>query len=227
MRHGYAGKKLNRTKEHRLALRRNLAQSLIEHGEVRTTVVKARELRRFAEKIITLAVRGDLAARQRAIALLNDRAIIRKENQKDYDAMSDAKRAQTLRSRSGRRYRAPATRPGLKFTAESVIHKLFAEIGPAMRRRAEAKGKGGGYTRIIKLAERRLGDGGFTALVRLVGENDPPRPKNSAKTERRRKARARYAMYAGDVRPRHAARKVQPKSRAETAAQSAPPADGG
>ena len=104
MRHRVQGRKLNRTVSHRLALRRNLVQSLFEHGQVTTTVVKAKEVRAFAERLITLALEGTLAARQRAEALLRDRAVIPKENQKDYDRMSDAKREKVLRARSGRRH---------------------------------------------------------------------------------------------------------------------------
>ncbi|MEW6252758.1 MAG: L17 family ribosomal protein, partial [Planctomycetota bacterium] len=105
MRHRVRGRKLNRTISHRLALRRNLVQSLIEHGEVRTTLVKAKEVRAFAEKVVSLAVDGSLAARQRAEALLTDRAIIPKDHQDDYDRMSDAKRDKVIRARSGRRWR--------------------------------------------------------------------------------------------------------------------------
>ncbi|MCH7632985.1 MAG: 50S ribosomal protein L17, partial [Planctomycetes bacterium] len=55
MRHRLAHRKLNRTSAHRKALHRNLAQSLIEHGQIRTTLVKAKDVRPFVEKIITLA----------------------------------------------------------------------------------------------------------------------------------------------------------------------------
>ena len=103
MRHRIHGKMLNRTPSHRLAMRRNLVQSLIEHGQVRTTLVKAKDVRALAEKLVTLGIDGSLAARQRAIALINDRSFIAKENRDDYDGMSDAKRAKVLRSRSGRR----------------------------------------------------------------------------------------------------------------------------
>jgi len=185
---------------------RNLVQSLFQHGEVRTTLPKAKQARPFAERLITLAIDGSLAARQRAIALLNDRSIIPEKSQEDYDRMSDAKRTKVLRSRSGRRYRSSTTRPGVPFTAETVIHKLFAEIGPAMKRRNEARGCSGGYTRIIKLAERRLGDGAPTAILQLVSEDDPPRPKGSDKTERKRRARVKYLFYAGKPLPRQSRR---------------------
>ncbi|RMF85743.1 MAG: 50S ribosomal protein L17 [Planctomycetota bacterium] len=214
MRHAVRGRKLNRSPAHRLALKRNLAQSLIEHGEIRTTLQKAREVRPFVEKLFTLAIDGSLAARQRATALLNDRAIIRKENREDYDRMTDAKRAQVLRSRSGRRYRAVTTRPGVPFTAESVIHRLFSEIGPALRKRNEARGSSGGYTRIIKLADRRLGDGGLTAILQIVSEDDAPRAKGSDKTERKRRARVRYAFYAGKAAPQRRKRKASARDAA-------------
>lgn len=201
MRHRVRGRRLNRTAGHRVALRRNLVQSLIEHGEVRTTITKAKEVRAFAERLVTLAIDGSLAARQRAEALLQDRAIIPKDHQEDYDRMSDAKRDKVVRSRSGRRYRANTTRPGLKFTAESVLHRLFAEIGPRMKKRNEKHNSSGGYTRVIKLADRRLGDGGQLAILQLVSENDKPRAKGTAKTERKRRARVKYTVYAGKPRP--------------------------
>ncbi|MEW6199634.1 MAG: 50S ribosomal protein L17 [Planctomycetota bacterium] len=231
MRHCVQGRKLNRTTSHRLALRRNLVQSLFEHGEVRTTVIKAKEVRGFAERLITLAIDGGLAARQRAEALLTDRAIIPADHQEDYDRMSDAKRNKTLRARSGRRYRANVTRPGLKFTAESVLHKLFTDIGPKMKKRNETLRCSGGYTRIIKLAERRLGDGGQLAILQLVSEDDKPRKRSKDKTERKRRARVKYTVYAGKSRPHPKRRraKAAAKKGADVApeAESAPPADAG
>ncbi len=56
MRHKVAGRRLNRTTAHRIAMERNLVQSLIEHGRVRTTIPKAKEVRRLAEKLVTLAI---------------------------------------------------------------------------------------------------------------------------------------------------------------------------
>ncbi len=202
MRHRVAGRKLGRTISHRRALRRNLVQSLFEHGEVTTTVIKAKEVRRFAERLISLALDGSLPARQRAEALLTDRSVIPKEHQKDYDKMSDARREKTLRSRSGRRHRMNKPRGGLKFTAESILHRLFADVGPAIKKRNEAKSSTGGYTRIIKLSDRRLGDAGPLAILQLVKEADKARAKRTSKTERKRRASVKYAVYAG--RPRAA-----------------------
>ena len=75
MRHRVAGRHLSRTSEHRLALRRNMVASLFEHETISTTLQKAKEVRSFAEKLITLGKKGTLPARRRAIAMLNNRAI--------------------------------------------------------------------------------------------------------------------------------------------------------
>ncbi|MBK9126719.1 MAG: 50S ribosomal protein L17 [Phycisphaerales bacterium] len=220
MRHGVMGRKLARTNAHRLALRRNLAQSLFEHGEIRTTLPKAKEIRRFVDRLVSLAIDGSLAARQRAEALLTDRQIIPKENQKDYDRMSDAKRAKVLRSRSGRRHRENKPRAGLKFSSESVLNRLFKDIGPRMKRRNEKMNASGGYTRIIKTAQRRLGDAGLIAIVQLVGEDDKPRTKNKTRSERKRRATVKYAVYAGKPRTARTRRKTsKPESK-----PAAPPA---
>ncbi|MCE5340140.1 MAG: 50S ribosomal protein L17 [Planctomycetaceae bacterium] len=71
-----AGGQLNRTSAHRVALRRNLAASLFEHETISTTMPKAKHVKSFVEKLITLAKKGDLAARRRAIALLGNRNIV-------------------------------------------------------------------------------------------------------------------------------------------------------
>ena len=131
MRHRIAGKHLNRTSEHRIAMYRNMASSLFEHETIRTTPAKAKEVRRFAEKLITLAKKGDLASRRRAIAMLNNRKIFVIEN-------------------------------GEPVKSGTVIGKLFSEIGPKYIDRP------GGYTRIIRLAKRRLGDNGQQVLLQLV-----------------------------------------------------------
>ena len=82
MRHRVAGRHLSRTSEHRLALRRNMVASLFEHETISTTLEKAKEVRSFAEKLITLGKKGTLPARRRAIAMLNNRAIYVEEDGK-------------------------------------------------------------------------------------------------------------------------------------------------
>ena len=76
MRHHRAGKKLGRDSAHRKALYANLACSLIEHGRIRTTEAKAKAVKPFAEKMITLGKRGDLHARRQALAALRSNDIV-------------------------------------------------------------------------------------------------------------------------------------------------------
>ena len=76
MRHGMSGKKLGRDSAHRRALYANLACSLIEHGRIRTTEAKAKAVKPYVEKIITLGRRGDLHARRQALAELHSQEIV-------------------------------------------------------------------------------------------------------------------------------------------------------
>lgn len=78
MRHRKTGRKLNRTPSHRRAMLRNMATSLFLHERIETTTAKAKELRPYAERLITLAKRGDLHARRLAAAKVRDRAVVGK-----------------------------------------------------------------------------------------------------------------------------------------------------
>ena len=78
MRHQHGYKKLGRTSAHRRALLRNMATSLFRHESIRTTSAKAKALRSYAEKLVTLGKKGDLSSRRRAAALLFDPAIVQK-----------------------------------------------------------------------------------------------------------------------------------------------------
>ena len=78
MRHRESGRKLNRNSSHRKAMFRNMAVSLIEHEIIRTTLPKAKELRRFAEPLITMAKIDNVAKRRLAFSRLRDRSIVTK-----------------------------------------------------------------------------------------------------------------------------------------------------
>ncbi len=117
MRHRVKKKKFDRTKEQRLALYRSLARALILEERIETTTERAKAVRGFVEKLVTLAKKGDLASRRRALQLLPDR---------------------------------------------QVIKKLFEDIAPRF------EGRNGGYTRIIKLAERRKGDCAELSILEWV-----------------------------------------------------------
>jgi len=78
MRHGVSGRKLNRTTSHRLAMFRNLVTSLLRHERIYTTLPKAKDLRRWADWMVTLGKRGDLHARRQALALLQEKDVVYK-----------------------------------------------------------------------------------------------------------------------------------------------------
>ena len=78
MRHGVAGRKLGRSSSHRKATFANMAAALIQHEQVRTTLPKAKELRPFVEKLVTLGKRGGLHARRQALAVLRDTELTEK-----------------------------------------------------------------------------------------------------------------------------------------------------
>ena len=78
MRHGLSGRKLNRTKAHRRALFANMANALLKHEQIKTTLPKAKDLRPYVEKLVTLGKRGDLHARRQAAAKLRDDKVVAK-----------------------------------------------------------------------------------------------------------------------------------------------------
>src|ERR687883_1840763 len=78
MRHMKQGRKLGRTTAHRKALLRNLATALLDHERIITTEAKAKELRRVADKLVTLGKRGDLHSRRRALRVVRSNAVVRK-----------------------------------------------------------------------------------------------------------------------------------------------------
>jgi len=155
--HMIRGRQLSRDTEHRIALRRNLCQSLFEHGKVRTTLPKALEVKAMAEKLITLARLGTLTARRRVISTMRDRRLVDEEQE---------------------------------FTGKTVVQKLFDEVAPQFKDRA------GGYTRIIKLSDYRIGDGGSLVLLQLLTEKSSPRGTARRSAGLRRKRNERRQQFA-------------------------------
>ena len=78
MKHNIKNKKLNKTSSHRKAMFMNMSNSLIKHEQITTTLPKAKELKRFVEKIITLGKKGSLESRRKAISILQDKKMIEK-----------------------------------------------------------------------------------------------------------------------------------------------------
>ena len=78
MRHGFRGRRFNRSAEHRKAMFANMSQALIKHEQITTTLPKAKDLRPVVEKLVTLGKRGDLHARRQAISQIRDVAVVSK-----------------------------------------------------------------------------------------------------------------------------------------------------
>ena len=158
--HRLFGRQLSRDTEHRTAMRKNLVQSLFEHGKVRTTLPKAQEVKAMAEKLITLARRNTLVARRKVISTLGDRRLTDEEQE---------------------------------FTGKTVVQKLFDEIAPKFNDRP------GGYTRIIKLSDFRIGDAGSLVLLQLLTEENVPRGTIRRSAGLRRKRNERRRQFASRI----------------------------
>jgi len=156
MRHLKAGRKFGRNTSHRRAMFRNLAANLVLHERIETTDAKAKELRRIVERLITKATRlGD-------------------DLSKDTSTLADTERTQVVARRVhaqrlvGRFLPRNVIKqvPGGEFEEVDLIYKLFHEVAPRYMERVKA-GKGGGYTRIIKLGNRR-GDNAPISVIEFV-----------------------------------------------------------
>ncbi|HEY2848005.1 MAG TPA: 50S ribosomal protein L17 [Pyrinomonadaceae bacterium] len=157
MRHLKAHRKLGRTTEHRMSMLRNLATSLInaEKGHIVTTVAKAKELRPFVEKAITLA--------RKAQSLDGDGAKLREVHLRRQAARFFHAGNTTFKIAAGR---FGAKKGEVERTAGvAAVQRLFGELGERY------KDRNGGYTRIIRLG-RRQGDNAEMAVIELV---DNPR----------------------------------------------------
>lgn len=142
MRHQTKKHTLGKAQDQRKALLRALATELFMHGEIKTTMARAKALKPYAEEIITLAKRGDLHARRQAAKYIYDR-----ETGKYIDLAT------------GEIFEKAAD--DKKLASETVLRKLFVIIGKQYSNRQ------GGYTRIFRLPPRR-GDASEMALIQLV-----------------------------------------------------------
>lgn len=230
MRHGSKKRHLARTPAHLLAMRRNMAQSLIQYGQIETTLVKAKAIKSFVEKLITIARKGDLQARQRVLALLTDRAVLDREQEEQYAGMSSADRQRVMTSRAGRRHRAgkvPASydKNKIPFVANTIVNKLMTEVAPLYKDRP------GGYTRIIKLAKRRIGDAGDLAILQLIdADKEGPVEATSGVSKksvglRRQRVQDRIRVLEGK-KPQRQRKRASASSKPATEAGAEAPAEG-
>ena len=142
MRHQTKKHTLGKAQDQRKALLRALATELFMHGEIKTTMARAKALKPYAEEIITLAKRGELHARRQAAKYIYDRAT-----------------GKYIDLATGELFEKAAD--DKKLASETVLRKLFVIIGKQYSNRQ------GGYTRIFRLPPRR-GDASEMALIQLV-----------------------------------------------------------
>lgn len=169
MRHRKKGRRLGRTGSHRKALKQNLLKSLLEHGQIVTTVAKAKEYAPHAEKLITLAKKAEVKmneAEEKIKASVED---VNSEVQEQIEAERASVRLAYFR-------RALSILQDTELT-----HKLFSEVAPKYADRP------GGYTRVVSLNKSRIGDNApraVLALVEGVAAEEPEAPKDKKKKDK-------------------------------------------
>ena len=199
MRHRKAGFKLGRTTAHRQAMLRNMAASLFEHGQITTTVPKAKALQPFVEKIITRARTNDLASRRIVASTLGgDRNafawtyIAKNASEAEREAIEEQRdftegffdipsSDQVERNRYGELRKAP-----------KLVKHIFENVAPRFEDRP------GGYTRIVRLGRHRLGDAAELCVIQFVGNEEGPEIGGNPST--RRRTADRRTAYAAKLR---------------------------
>ena len=213
MRHRKAGYKLNRTASHRQAMLRNLAASLFEHGQVVTTLPKAKAVQPFVEKVVTKAKRGDIHARRRVIQMLGrDRRAFDWQHDTSNASEEEKARIDEMRETAEQFFDIPAAdqternRYGEIRKAPRLVRHIFENVAPRFAERE------GGYTRIIKLGRHRVGDAAELVLIQFVGAEEGPEIGGNL-SQRRRIAdkRTAFAEKLAASRPAPAAA-VEPAS---------------
>ena len=142
MRHQTKKHTLGKAQDQRKALLRSLATELFVHGEIKTTMSRAKALRPYAEGLITLAKKGDLNSRRQAAKFIFD---------KETGKFMDIETAEVFEKQE----------EGKKLVSQTVLRKLFSTISK------QYSDRNGGYTRIFRLPPRR-GDATEMALIQLV-----------------------------------------------------------
>jgi large subunit ribosomal protein L17 len=199
MRHRRGGYRLGRTTAHRTATLRNLAAGLFEHGQIVTTLPKAKAVQPMVEKIVTLAKRGDLHARRLVIAKLGgDRHGFEWLYLPKRASDDEKKHVEALRERAEKFFDVPPgdkverNRYGELRKAPKLVKHIFDNVAPRFKDRP------GGYTRIVKLGRHRVGDAGELVLLQFVGAEEGP--EIGGKPSTRRRIADKRTAYAAKVR---------------------------
>lgn len=140
MRHRKAGKKLGRDSAHRKALFRNMVTSLLKHEQIETTSAKAKQLRPVAEKMLTLAKRGDLHARRQAMAFVRDKAVVHSLFGELKDRFLDRQGGYVRIVKKGNRKGDGAPVSVIQFLPEDEVKKKAKKKGKAGEDKGKAKG---------------------------------------------------------------------------------------
>ena len=160
---------------------RNLAAGLFEHGQIETTLPKAKAVQPFVEKIITIAKRGTFNSRKRIEQMINDRKIhswVADPNVPDSAKHNDHFDLPSENDIEFNRY-------GEVRKAPRLVQHIMAVVAPKFSDRD------GGDTRIIKIGKRRLGDGTDLCILQLVGEEEGPQLGGGDSRRRTQKQRRR------------------------------------
>lgn len=188
MRHRVAGKQLCLQSDHRRAMLRNLAAGLFEHGEIVTTLPKAKAVQPYVERLITIARTRTLAARRQLTSKLTDRAVFAwvadpkvKEERKQSQFWTLPAASEIEFNRYGELRKAPR-----------LVHHLVTRVAPLFADRP------GGYTRIVKLDRRRIGDAANLVVLQLVGREGGSQV--SGGTSGRRSTADRRTAFAAKLR---------------------------
>lgn len=196
MRHKVSGKQLCIKEDHRRAMIRNLAAGLFEHGQIETTMAKAKMVQPFVEKLITTAKQKTLASRRQVTARLPDRKVfawIADPNVPEARKSSEFWELPAVESIEFNRY-------GEVRKAPRLVEHLLTKVAPKFADRA------GGYTRIVKLDKRRVGDGTDLVLLQLVGSESGS--QISGRAGHRRKRADKRAAFAKKAKEAAAAKKA-------------------
>lgn len=197
MRHRKGGHKLGRTTSHRAATLRNLAVAMFEHGQIVTTLPKAKAVQPYVEKIVTLAKRGDLHSRRlvasklghdrRAFAWLYLPADATDAERESQQAM--VSRAEEFFGSIPSEDSVERNRYGELRKCPRIVKHIFENVAPQFEDRS------GGYTRIVRIGKRRIGDAAELCVLQFVGAEDGPEIGGNP-SRRRRKADRRTAFAA-------------------------------
>lgn len=155
MRHLKSGRKLNRNAAHRRSLFRNMACALIEHGQIVTTEAKAKELRPFVERLVTLA-----RPKEGRDAVTTRRLIVSRLGPTAKTVLTTDKANENIQQ---------------EWLKSNVLRRLLERAAAY-----DAAKRPGGYTRVIKMSNYRIGDGGAKAVIAFVDPSETKAPREEA-----------------------------------------------